>query len=453
MHARVPAETTGAIAELRILLVTHRYPPLGVAGVERLSEQTALALTANGHHVTVLTRHEAPAPPVPKLERSSRRGVEVLIISGGGSSYGRFPSGAPMLERLFERTLLEVNPDVVLISHLINHSPLYLATAMRWRVPVVLELHDFYVACERAHLERISGELCRGPEGGVACATHCFGYEPLAPERWALRTHVFRHALQEASALTCPSEFVADYFREMFGNALPPLHVIGNGVEASVRSGGLVERADGPLHLACVGMVAPHKGVHVVLEALRLAKLASVRLTLFGAVTQPYFGGLLETAAGVENLAFRAFGKFEPGVLPTLLGDVDAVIVPSVVWETYSLVAHEALACGVPVIASRVGALPEAVRHGENGLLFQAGSAIDLATLLQVVDADRDSLTRLRGGIRTSDWISVTDRTRRLETVLEGAVAGNVGSAGSAHGELVELATLRDTLLEKSSTA
>jgi glycosyltransferase involved in cell wall biosynthesis len=436
---------------MRILLVTHRYPPLGVAGVERLSEQTAVALKANGHDVTVLTRYEGPVPPSAKLERTSRRGVEVLMISGGGTSYGRFPSGGPMLERLFERTLLEVNPDVVLISHLINHSPLYLATARRWGVPVVLELHDFYVACERAHLERPSGELCRGPEAGLACATHCFGHEPLARERWALRTHVFRHAVEQAAALTCPSEFVADYFREMFGRRLPPLYVIGNGVEVSETSGRRTATADGPLHLACVGMVASHKGVHVILEALRLAKLGSVRLTLFGAVVQPYFGSLLQTAASIEDLEFRAYGKFEPRDLPTLLGDVDAVVVPSVVWETYSVVAHEVLACGIPVIASRIGALPEAVRPGENGLLFEAGTAIDLATLLQIVDSDRDSLARLRAGIRPSDWISVADRTRRLETVLEEAIAGDDSGAHPAGGELAELSTLRDILLEKSA--
>jgi glycosyltransferase involved in cell wall biosynthesis len=328
---------------------------------------------------------------------------------------------------------------------------LYLATARRWGVPVVLELHDFYVACERAHLERPSGELCRGPEAGLACATHCFGHEPLARERWALRTHVFRHAVEQAAALTCPSEFVADYFREMFGRRLPPLHVIGNGVEVSETSGRRTATADGPLHLACVGMVAPHKGVHVILEAMRLAKLASVRLTLFGAVVQPYFGSLLQTAASIEDLEFRAYGKFEPRDLPTLLGDVDAVVVPSVVWETYSVVAHEVLACGIPVIASRIGALPEAVRPGENGLLFEAGTAIDLATLLQIVDSDRDSLARLRAGIRPSDWISVADRTRRLETVLEEAIAGDDSGAHPAGGELAELSTLRDILLEKSA--
>src|SRR5450755_2635900 len=124
-------------ADMRILLVTHRYPPFGIAGVERLSEQTALALTAAAHHVTVLTRRESAAPPLPQLQRTERNGIKVSMLAGGGPTHGRFPELTPTLERLFERTLLESKPDVVLISHLLGHSPNYVSIAHRWGVPVV----------------------------------------------------------------------------------------------------------------------------------------------------------------------------------------------------------------------------------------------------------------------------------------------------------------------------
>ena len=71
------------------------------------------------------------------------------------------------------------------------------------------------------------------------------------------------------------------------------------------------------------------------------------------------------------------------------MADVDAVVVPSLVWETYSIVAREAMSLGIPVIASRIGALPEAIRDGENGLLFTPGSAQELAAILQMLDHDR----------------------------------------------------------------
>jgi len=431
---------------MRILLVTHRYPPLGVAGVERLSEQTALGLKAMGHEVTVLTRHDSDSPPFPKLHRTTRKGVGVTVISGGGPLLGRFPKLAPALEQMFERTLVEADPDVVLVSHLLNHSPMYVAIARRWGVPVVMELHDFFVACERAHLERFSGTLCQGPEGGRACATHCFPNDSRALERWALRTHVFRHTLQLANAVICPSRFVADYFQDAFGPGLPPLHIIGNGVEACGDPLPSSSVSEGPLHLAYVGVVGPHKGPHVILEALRLARLPAVRLSVFGQPIQPYFRHLAEAASEMPNLDYRTFGAFEPVELPLLLSDVDALVVPSLVWETYSIAAHEALACGVPVIASRVGALPEVVRHGENGLLVEPGSAYDLAINLQILNDNREVGTTLRAGIRPNDWISVEERMQRLESALSGVLS--TAETATDVGLPLELAVLRDSLLE-----
>jgi glycosyltransferase involved in cell wall biosynthesis len=430
---------------MRILLVTHNYPPFGFAGVEQMSEQAALALAASGHQVTVLTRRETPAPPLPQLQRTERNGISVLIFGGGSTAHGRFPRHAPRLERLFERTLLELQPDVVLISHMAGHSPMYVRLSHRWGVPVVIELHDFYVTCERAHLQRVSGDLCGGPDGGDACATHCFP-GARAEERWALRTHMFRRALEQADALVCPSQFVAAYFRANVA-IRAPLHVIGNGVRLT-HSGdpsASDSRADGPLHVACIGAVVSHKGVHVALEALRLAQLPAARLSLFGGVTHPYFGQLDRAAADIPNLAFRAYGRFDPLELPSLLEDVDAVIIPSVVWETYSITTREAMACGKPVIASRLGALPEAVRDGENGLLFEPGSADELASILRTLDADRDLLKALGAAIQPTDWPSGFDRTRRLEAVLRQVLVDPPPEDGP---ELEELGILREGLLE-----
>jgi glycosyltransferase involved in cell wall biosynthesis len=436
---------------MRILLVTHLYPPFGVAGVERVAEQTALALTAAGDEVTVLTRRESAAPPIPKLERMQRHGIEIVLLSGGGPLHGRFPKHAPVLERLFERTLLEFEPDVVLISHLMNHSPGYVSIARRWNVPVIFELHDYYAVCERARLERRSGELCRGPEGGGACAVHCFPEQPQASERWALRSHMFRHAIEQADALLAPSRFAADYFLELFGSNLPALHVVGNGVDAK-RLETASRAGDAAISVAYIGAVVEHKGVHVLVDALRRARLPKARLTLFGVVTQPYFGDLLEAVDQIDNLEFRAFGAFDPADLPVLLGDVDIVVVPSLWWETYSIVVREAFACGIPVIASRLGALPEAVRHGENGLLFDAGSGTQLATILQMLDSDRDQLKALRNGIRATDWISVQERTSRLRAVMAEVLADRPATPAPI-SDFAELSILRDGLVEVSPAA
>jgi glycosyltransferase involved in cell wall biosynthesis len=61
---------------------------------------------------------------------------------------------------------------------------------------------------------------------------------------------------------------------------------------------------------------------------------------------------------------------------------MDYLVVPSVWYETYSLVAQEALGAGVPVVASHLGALTERVREGETGRLFEPGDSADLARVL-----------------------------------------------------------------------
>lgn len=431
---------------MRVLVVTHRYPPFGVAGVERVAEQTARTLVGWGDEVTVLTRRETAAPPFPALERSERDGVSVRFISGAGPLYSRFPKLGPVLEQMFERTLLECQPDVVLVSHLRDHSPGCISIAHRWGIPAVLELHDFHSVCERAHLRRPSGDLCQGPEGGRACAVHCFPDQPKSLERWALRTHMFRHAVEEADALICPSRFVADYFTTAFGTSLAPIHIVANGVD--LRPDDAVPPPDDAFRVAYVGAVVEHKGVHVLVDALRRARLPRARLTLFGITEEPYFASLRRTADEVQNLQFRAYGAFEPRQLPGFLAGADVVVVPSVGWETFSIVIREALACGVPVIASRLGALPEGVRDGENGLLFTPGSSTELATILQTLDADRARLAALRDGIRPSDWTSVAERTARVRAIMTDAVAAPPEPRSGRSSDLTELSLLREPLLD-----
>lgn len=426
---------------MRVLLVCHGFPPVGVAGVERLSAQTATGLAARGHYMTVLTRRPTAAPPTLALEQESRDGIEVTWIVGGGDKRGRFPGHEPQLEQIFERMLVERLPDVVLVTHLLHHSPGYVAIAHRWRIPVVLELHDFFAICPRAHLQRPTGELCEGPEDGAACARHCFQHDREAELRWALRARSFREAVEAADSVLAPSRFVADAIAPLRGKAAP-VAVVDNPVADHGPALSAPRDPAAPLHLASIGVTVEHKGFQVVVEALRRARLPAARYSIFGRVAHPLDRDLHALAGEVPGLELRVFGEFEPHHLPALLTDADAVVVPSLVAETFSIVTREAFACGLPVIASRIGALADAIRPGENGWLFPPGDASALAALLQQLDGDRERLRAAAAAAGQTEVVSVADRAGRIEALLRDVVARGVERPPEGR----ELLLMRDAL-------
>ncbi|MEA2833040.1 MAG: hypothetical protein QOG66_1242 [Methylobacteriaceae bacterium] len=147
-------------------------------------------------------------------------------------------------------------------------------------------------------------------------------------------------------------------------NLLPPVE---NGVDTErLRPDPEVQRT----HALVLARICPEKGVHLAIEA---AKKADIDLVIAGEVfayadhqhyfTQQVKPRLDERRVFVGPVGFEAKRK--------LLQSARCLLVPSLINETSSLVAMEALACSTPVIAFRRGALPEVVEHGVTGALVE----------------------------------------------------------------------------------
>ncbi len=146
-----------------------------------------------------------------------------------------------------------------------------------------------------------------------------------------------------------------------------------------------------------LGRICPEKGQHLGMDA---ARLAGVSLLLAGAVFpypahQAYFRG--EVVARLDRNR-RFLGPIGFARKRRLLHAARCLLVPSLASETSSLVAMEALACGTPVIAFRVGALPEIVEHGVTGFLVrdvaEMASAIRQAPAIDPEHCRRTARTR-----------------------------------------------------------
>jgi glycosyltransferase involved in cell wall biosynthesis len=108
-------------------------------------------------------------------------------------------------------------------------------------------------------------------------------------------------------------------------------------------------------------------------------------------------------------------GTFDPNEREEIYQDLDMLIIPSMVPESFSLVAREALIRGVPVVASKIGALPEIIHHNENGFLFPPGDAQSLRNLLGEIIEAPDSL----GSIDTLSGGPILSMERHIELLLD----------------------------------
>src|SRR5207249_9616346 len=141
--------------------------------------------------------------------------------------------------------------------------------------------------------------------------------------RWGLRAMYFRRLLSMAGRIICPSRYVASYFTR-FGAETTRIRVIPNGVSVqpacSMTEVHSTPLKRGTLNVAFLGCVVAHKGTHLILDALQLARLSSVDLVVFGEVAdRGYARSLRERAAAIPDLRFRMYGAYDPAELPHLL--------------------------------------------------------------------------------------------------------------------------------------
>jgi glycosyltransferase involved in cell wall biosynthesis len=415
---------------MRLVLVTHAFPPDGIAGVERYTQRLAARLVETGDTVTVVTRREGDSgAQLHTIRERLRDGTRVYRFAGGERPMDRFLAHHQRLEELFERVLIETNPEVVHVNHLFGHSPRFIEIAHKHRAAVVVTLHDYYYACPLIHLRKPSGELCDGPDGGRECARTCFAHQGAdSTLRWGFRTVYFRRVLGTADRVITPSRYLSNYF-EQFGVEPDCLHLLPHGIpyDQADRLGDdpPTPRERGCLNLAFFGSVVPHKGIHIIIDALAVAGLKAVTLTLFGPVPSyehKYVQTLRERAAAISGLRLRIYGAYQQDQLHCLHQDIDCVIVPSQWQEIFGLVVLEAFVAGVPVIASRLGALPELVTEGTNGFTFTHDRPDELAALLQRLVAEEDLLRRLRSGARQTPLRTISQHTADVQAVYRLAV-------------------------------
>lgn len=268
-----------------------------------------------------------------------------------------------------------------------------LAAARAAGARVVLHLHQYRLVCAIGVCFRDGHECteCHGTRTGPAVRHDCRGSRSESLTYAASLALWQRRLVAQADVVVVPSAYAATRLREL-GAPIPPPLIVPNVVAEPAAATMAPASPPGSRHGALVvSRLAPEKGVDIAIAACARAGIA---LTVAG--DGPERAAL--EAHGIRcggEVHFR--GRVAAGELTRLRAEAAVAVVPSRSAETFGLAAGEAMAAGLPVAASRIGALPELV---PDPWLAPPGDADALAAVILRLTGDRTAGERARVIVR-----------------------------------------------------
>ncbi|MEW6746551.1 MAG: glycosyltransferase family 4 protein [Planctomycetota bacterium] len=417
---------------MRLLYVLHQFYPHHITGTEQYVLGLAREARRRGHQVAIFTLEPdfLLGWPGLKVWNDAVEEIPVHRVSIGNVLFANpvlAEYESPIVARVFEDVISKVRPDVVHAFHLryLGSNQIELARALG--LPVVVHLMDFWFLCPHFTLLRPDGRLCAGPASPEAHCLSCAyaglhrilegGGGPREVSFPAYAPGLLRHtdvlgdlllaavrrvdrqreALGSSSLIVAPSRFLRETFAAN-GFDVSRVRVVPYGVDMT-RFAGYRKEAGHDLRVGFIGTIAQHKGLHVLIEAFRQVEVREASLHVYGRLDDypDYARDRRFQARDDDRIHFH--GPFAAGELGKVLSGIDLLAIPSLWYENTPFVALEAMAAGIPVLASRLGGLTEVLEDGVNGLSFAPGDAGELRAHLESLARDRARVARMSTAI------------------------------------------------------
>ncbi len=398
----------------RVAMLSLHTSPLATLGRTRDAggmnvyiRELARELGRSGLYVDIYTRRsDSDAPFIQKLSDH----VRVISIPAGPEiplpPNDLYPYVKEFTRRIARFAECEGYGYDLIHSHYWLSSVAGMQLAREWDVPHVTMFHT---------VERLKGQQ-------YDAAVSLTGMS-------AVRAEQEGRIASTVDCVTVATQHEAEQLRKLYCLPSSHLRLIPCGVDLALFTPGSKDERraarqhispDGLPTLLFVGRLDPIKGIDLLLESVARMQTRA-RLVVVGGNPQEGDPEVERLHALAESLGIGERVDF-PGAVPhpglsTYYRGADALVVTSR-YESFGLVAVEALACGTPVVAARVGGLPSIVRDGENGLLVPWRCAGAFAESLDLLLSDRELRERLRLRARPSverfDWRRIGDEVRDL---------------------------------------
>lgn len=411
---------------MKVALFVHCFFPEHFYGTEAYTLELAQNLMAMGHEPVVI----CGVFQGETRRKSAISSFEYLCIPVYCLDKNYFPHKdigetyyQSNLINVHRKLLSDIQPDVIHVTHLINHTAALLDAAKALEIPVVATLTDFFGICFNNRLEAADGSLCEGPNKDRTNCLAC--YLKASAEikqatmlarltgRYSRLLPAIAHSLNVFSQLpgmhhgslariigdivkrpdvlsSCystyqtaiaPTQFLKSAY---LANGLRvPMPVMHFGVDVP-RAPKTVRDPSTPVRFGFIGQLAKHKGTDLLVNAFSRLPSGTTELYIYGSEDQdPEYVAALKSSKKINPVFFR--GTFPKERLPNVLDEIDILVIPSRWYENSPLVLLNSLATHTPVIVSDVAGMTEFVEDGKNGFVFRRSNVDDLTRVMLTI--------------------------------------------------------------------
>jgi D-inositol-3-phosphate glycosyltransferase len=383
---------------LRIAMISIHSSPIGDlgtrdnGGMSVCVRELARELGRRGHRVDIFTRASGPSDKESVVLADNVRLVYLKVPkSYRASKYGLYPHLPDFFRRLEEfRLCTGAEYDLVHSHYWLSG---YLGTTAQacWRVPHITTFHTLGL------LKNIIGNGTHEPELRIAAekmVAQACSRIVVGSRREQHNLSRYYHVPKSKIGIA-PCGVDLQLFRPL--DRAYARRRLGLGIREKI--------------VLYVGRFDPLKGISRVVEAVGLLKDMPVRFVIAGGDGQANseMRKLRELARGLcLDGAVRFAGRVEQQELPLYYSAADVLAVPSL-YESFGIVALEALACGTPVIATPVGAMDSIISNGINGRIITGATPAAFARAIQSLIMEGPAPEAVRASVSGYGWASAAD--------------------------------------------
>lgn len=364
------------------------------------------------------------------------------------------------MEIRFGKILDDFRPDIVHFFHLHHLSVKFIDECVKRDISTILTPTAFWPICPYSKLLLPNGNHCSGPASDkLNCLRHYLDgklnifamlLRNLSDHRLRMVTDFFHRfgrtqkflpwgisyvmenmnkmaqyssrilkRVKMVNRIIVPTNFMAEILAG-YGIDRKRMEILPYGINANYHKFPRQERTGDRLELAFIGALTSHKGLHVLVDAIKKVDATlNINVTIYGKEANADYINVVKEKVGNDK-RFNFAGTFPNEKIGEIFSKADALIVPSLWVENAPLVVYSAQASRCPVIASDVSGISNVISHDKDGILFPTGDSSALAAIIHNIYKERQILARLRN--QSKQPPSMADYCNRLDEIYHAVV-------------------------------